>query len=130
MVAPQVSGDDNGDEFTWKIIKSRRTIKEQRKSNYNKNFPPLQSVTTKLTPNGRDNMDDSGSRLSQSSSTHKTPTKKPFIKLRRVSPDIDDIKIVQVPTKMKKNDEDDMLTVSSSSHEGYFSSSSKDTRKN
>ena len=98
MVDPQVSGEDNGDDSTWKIVKRRRTIKEQRKSNYNKNFPPLQSVTTKVTLNDRNNKDDSGSKSSQSPSTHKTPTKKPFIKLRKVSPDIDNIKILAIET--------------------------------
>ena len=98
IVAPQVSGDDNGDDSTWKIVKIRRTIKEQRKSNYNKNFPPVQFVTTETTFNEETNKDDSGSKTSGSSNANRTPSKKPSIKLRKVSPNIDTLKIVQVPT--------------------------------
>ena len=34
---------------------------------------------------------------------------------------------MQVPTTLDKNDEDDMMTVSSSLNKGYFSSSSEDS---
>ena len=38
MVAPQVCGDTDGIDSTWKIVKSKRRIKEEKKSNYDKNF--------------------------------------------------------------------------------------------
>ena len=80
------------------------------------------------TPTTKNNSkDDSGSRSSKYNSTNKTPTRKPYIKSCWVTPNIDKVKIVQVPKAFDKNDKDDMLTVSSSSNEqGYFSSSSED----
>ena len=59
--------------------------------------------------------------------SNKTPTRKSSIKSRRITPNVDEVKIVQVSTAVDKNDKDDMSTVSSSSSEqGYFSSSSED----
>ena len=55
------------------------------------------------------------------------PTRKPSIKLCRVTPDVDEIKIMQALTTIDKNDEGDMSIVSSSLNEGYFSSSSEDS---
>ena len=124
MVAPQVSGDNKGNESTWKIVKSKKQIKQERKSNYDKNFPPLKPTTT---PTTRYNKQDDSSRTTRSSDSNKTPTKKPSIRLCKVSPDIGTIKIVQVPNKVKKGEEDDMSAVSSSSHQGYFSSDSEDS---
>ena len=40
MVAPQVNSDNNADASNWKIVKSKRQLREERKSNYNLNFPP------------------------------------------------------------------------------------------
>ena len=127
MVAPQVCGDTDGINSTWKIVKSKRRIKEEKKSNYDKNFPPLRMMKTSTPTTKKNSKDDSSSRSSKSNSTNKTPTRKPSIKSRRVTPNIDNVKIVQVPNAFDKNDKDDMLTVSSSSNEqGYFSSSSED----
>ena len=80
------------------------------------------------TPSTKNNSkDDSGSRSSKSNSTNKTPTRKPSIKSCWVTPNVDEDKIVQVPTVFDKNDKDDMSTVSSSPNEqGYCSSSSED----
>ena len=124
MVAPQVSGDNRGNESTWKIVKSKKQIKQERKSNYDKNFPPLKPTTTTTT---KYNKQDDSSKTTRSSDSNKTPTKKPSIRLRKVSPDIGTIKIVQLPSKEKKDEEDDVSAVSSSSHEGYFSSDSEDS---
>ena len=127
MVAPQVFGDADGNDSTWEIVKRKKCIEEEKKSNYDKNFPPFKMIKTRKPTTKNNTKDDSGSRSSKSNSTNKTPTRKPPIKLCRVTPDVDEIKIVQVPTILNKNDEDDMSTISSSSNEGYFSSSSEDT---
>ena len=79
-------------------------------------------VTTK-----NNSKDGSSSRSSKSNSTNKTPIRKPSIKLCQVKPKTDEVKVVQVPNAFDKKDKDDMSTVSSSSNEqGYFSSSSQD----
>ena len=39
MIAPQVNGDNNADTSNCKIVKSKRQLREERKSNYNLNFP-------------------------------------------------------------------------------------------
>ena len=44
MVGTQVSGDNNVDASNWKIMKSKKQLRKERKSNYNLNFPPLQSA--------------------------------------------------------------------------------------
>ena len=94
MVAPQVCGDANGNDSAWKIVKSKKQLREEKKSNYDKNFPPLQ-VIRPSTPTSKNNTkDDSGSRSSKSNSTNKTPTRKPSTKLRRVTPNVNEIKIV------------------------------------
>ena len=127
MVAPQICGDADRNDSTWKIVKRKRCIKEEKKSNFDKNFSPLKMMKTSTPTTKNNTKNDSGSRSSKSNNTNKTPTRKPSIKLFWVTPDVDKIEIVQVPTIFDKNDEDDMSTVSSSSNEqGYFSSSSKD----
>ena len=128
MVAPQVCGDADGINSTWKIVKSKIHIKEEKKSNYDKNFPPLKMMKTCTPTTNNNSKDDSGSRSSKSNNTNKTPTRKPSIKPLQVTPNIDEVKIVQVPTAFDKNDKVDMSTISSSSSEqGYFSSSSEDS---
>ena len=117
MVAPQACGDADGINSMWKIVKSKRCIKEQKKSDYDKNFPPLRMMKTSTPTTKNNSKDDSGSRSSKSNSTNKTPTRKLSIKPRRGTPKIDDVKIVQVPTAFDKNDKDDMSIVSSSSNE-------------
>ena len=78
MVAPQVYGDTDRINSTWKIFKSKRRIKEEKKSNYDKNFPSLRMIKTS-TPTTKNNSkkDDSGSRSSKCNSTNKTPTRSP-----------------------------------------------------
>ena len=39
MVAPQDNSDNYVDASNWKIVKSKRQLREERKSNYN-SFPP------------------------------------------------------------------------------------------
>ena len=127
IVTPLACGDTDGINSTWKIIKSKRRIKEEKISNYDKTFPPLRMMKTSAPTTKNNSKDDSSSRSSKSNSTNKTPTRKPSIKSRRVTPNIDKVKVVQVPNVFDKKDKDDMSTVSSSSNEqGYFSSSSKD----
>ena len=41
MVAPQDNSDNYVDASNWKIVKSKRQLREERKSNYNLNFLPL-----------------------------------------------------------------------------------------
>ena len=75
MVAPQVCGDADEINSTWKIVKSKRHITEEKKSNYNNNFPLLRMMKTS-TPNTKNNSkDDPGSRSLKSNNTNKTPTK-------------------------------------------------------
>ena len=104
-----------------KFVKSKRRIKEEKKSNYDKKFHPLRMMKTS-TPTTKNNSkkDDSGSRSSKSNSTNKIPTRKPSIKSCPVTPNVDKVKIVQVPNAFDRNDKDDMLTVSSSSHSNLF----------
>ena len=94
MVAPQVCGDIDGINSTWKIVKSKRRIKEEKKSNYDKNYPPLRMMKTSTPTTKNNSKDDSGSRSSKSNSTNKTPTRKPSIESRRVTPNVDKVKIV------------------------------------
>ena len=75
MLAPQVCGDADGINSTWKIIKSKRCIKEEKKSNYDKNFPPLKIMKTSTPTTKKNSKDDSGSRSSKYSNTNKTPTR-------------------------------------------------------
>ena len=64
MVTPQVFGDADGIDSTWKIVKSKRHIKEEKKSNYNKNFPPLKMMKTSTPTTKNSSKDHSGSRSS------------------------------------------------------------------
>ena len=60
MVAPQVCGDTDGIDSMWKIVKSKRHIKEEKKSNYNKNFPPLKMMKTSTPTTKNNSKNDSG----------------------------------------------------------------------
>ena len=62
MVAPQVYGDTVGINSTWKIVKSKRHIKEEKKSNYDKNFHPLRIMKTSTPTTKNNSKDDSSSR--------------------------------------------------------------------
>ena len=112
MVVPQVCGDADWIDSTLKIVKSKRGIKEEKKSDYDKNFPPLKMMKTSTPTTKNNSKDDSSSRSSKSNNTNKTPTRKPSNKSRRVTPNVDKVKIVQVPKAFGKNDKDDMQTVS------------------
>ena len=118
MVAPQINGVNNADASNWKIVKSKRHLREERKSNYNLNSPPLQSAsslgsktyknkspsikTTKSTDSSQSSQGHSEGWWSQNHKSPKSNTGKC---------------------------EDDMSTVSSSSHEGFFSSDGSDTEE-
>ena len=71
---------------------------------HEKNFPPLRMMKTSTPIIKNNSKDDSGSRSSISNSTNKTPTRKPSVKSRRVTPNVDEVKIVKVPTAFDKND--------------------------
>ena len=49
MIAPQVCGDTDGINSTWKIVSSKRCIKEEKKSNYDKKIPSTQDDEDKYT---------------------------------------------------------------------------------
>ena len=57
-----------------------------------------------------------------------TSSRKSSSKARNVTPKDDEVKIIKIP-KVTQESEDDMLTVSSSSHEGFFSSDSSETEE-
>ena len=109
IFTPQVCGDAEGNDSTWKTVKSKRYIKEEKKSNYDKNLPPLKMMNTSSPTTKNNTKDDSGSTSSKSNNTNKTITRQPSIKLCQVTPDADEIKIVQVPTTFDRNDEDDIV---------------------
>ena len=124
MVAPQVSGSNNDNNSVWKLVKTKRQLKDERKWKNDKSFPPL-PVLSSATDN--DNKTDDGRKKSSKSiKLFTTPTKKPSIKLRKVTPEVNKLKIVQVKTQQDDKDQDDMSTISSSSNEGYFSNYSSD----
>ena len=84
MVAPQVSDSNYNNNSTWKIVKSKKQLKEERKWKYDKAFPPLPVLSS-----ARDNENNSDNESKTSSKSHKSskvPTKKPSIKLRKVTP--------------------------------------------
>ena len=62
MVVPQVCGDADENDSTWKIVKSKRRIKEEKKSNYDKNFPSLKMIKTRTPTTKNNTKDDSGSQ--------------------------------------------------------------------
>ena len=126
MVAPQVSGFGNDDNSTWKIVKSKRQMKEDRKWKKDNSFPPLPVLSSAVK---NENGSDDESKKSSSTKSFTTPIKKPSIKIRRVTPESKKVKIVQVKSEQTDQDEDDKSTNSYSSYEGYFSSSSNDSSK-
>ena len=122
MVAPQVSGSNYNNNSTWKIVKSKKQLKEERKWKNDKAFPPL-PVLSSASKNG-DNSNDESRNSSKSPKPSKTSTKKPSIKIRKLIRDMNEIKTGHPKSQEPDKDKDDMSTVSSSSFEGYFSSSS------
>ena len=124
MVAPQVSGTNNNNNSAWKIVKTRRQLKDEKKWKDDKSFPPLPVLSSAIDDDHK--TDDGSKKSSRSIKLFTTPTKKPSIKLRKVTPEANELKIVQIKTEQNVKEQDDMLTISSSSNEGYFSSSSSD----
>ena len=84
MVAPQVSGFDNDNNSAWKIVKSKRQLKEERKWKKDKSFPPLPVLSSAIK--NEDGSDDD-SKSSSSIKSFITPKRKTSIKLRRVTPE-------------------------------------------
>ena len=123
MVAPQVSGWNNDNKSTWKIVKTKKQLKEEKKWKNNKSFPPLPALSSAIEHAYKS---DDDTKSSKSTKSFTTPNNKPSIKLRKVTPDIDNIEIVNAKSEDKDKEEDDMSTVSSSSNEGFFSSSDSD----
>ena len=58
----------------------------------------IKIVTTPATFDNSSIKNDSDSKSSKLNNAHRNPTGKPSIKIYRVLPDIDDIKIAQIPT--------------------------------
>ena len=115
MVAPQVSGSNNDNNSTWKIVKTKKQLKDERKWKNDKSFPPL-PVLSSATDD--DNKSDDGSKKSSKPiKSFKTPTKKPSIKLCKVTPEANEVKLVKVESHQDDKDQDDMSTISSSSNE-------------
>ena len=92
MVAPQVSGSNNNS--TWKVVKTKQQLKEDQKWKYNKSFPPLTALSS--AQDNDDKSDDDSTKSSKSSKSFRTPTKKPHIKIFKVTPEDNEIKIVEV----------------------------------
>ena len=112
MVAPQVSGDNNGDASNCKILKSKRQLGEERKLKYNLNSPPLQSVSSlgsKTYKNKKPSI-----KTTKSTDLGQTSPRKSSSKVRKVTPKDDEVKIIKIP-KVTQESEDDISTVSSSS---------------
>ena len=113
IIAPQVSGFGNDNNSTWKNVKSKRQLKEDRKWKKDKSFPPLPVLSSAVK--NEDGSDDD-SKSSSSIKSFTTPNKKTSIKLRRVTSELNEIKIVQAKSEHtdKDEDEDDMSTNSCS----------------
>ena len=124
MVAPQVSGTNNNNNSAWKIVKTKKQLKDEKKWKDDKSFPPLPVLSSAIDDDHK--TDDGSKKSSRSIKLLTTPTKKPSIKLRKVTPEANELKIVQIKTEQNVKDQDDMSTISSSSSEGYFSSYSSD----
>ena len=122
MVAPQVSGDNNGDASIWKIVKSKRQPREERKSKYNLNYPPLQSVSSLGSKTYKNKTPSI--KTTKSTDSDQTSSRKSSSKIRKVTLKDDEVKIIKI-LKVTQESEDDMSTVSSSSYEGFFNSSEK-----
>ena len=120
MVAPQVSSDNNGDASNWKIVKSKRQLREEKKSKYHLNFPPLPSVSSQGSKPLKKRT--KSVKTEKSTDSDQTPSKGASSKIRKIAPSVDEIKTIKVP-RVTQESEDDMSTVSSSSYEGFFSSS-------
>ena len=75
-------------------------MKEERKCKCNKYCSPLAVLSSAIE--NADKSDDDDTKLLNSNKSHTTPTKKLSIKLRKVTPIANEIKIVQV--KSEKND--------------------------
>ena len=127
MVAPQVSGSNDDNNSAWKLVKTKKQLKEERKWKNDKSFPPLPVLSSANDDNNKS--DDESMKSSRSIKLFTTPTKKPSIKLCKVTPEANEMKIVQVKSQEHDMDQDDMSTVSSSSNEGYFSNYSSDDSK-
>ena len=120
MVAPQVSSDNNGDASNCKIVKSKRQLREEKKSKYHLNFSPLPSVSSQGSKPLKKRT--KSVKTEKSTDLDHTPSKGPSSKICKIAPSIDEVKIIKVPNVTQES-EDDMSTVSSSSYEGFFSSS-------
>ena len=68
MVAPQVSGSNYDNNSTWKIVKSKKQLKEERKWKYDKAFPPPPVLSSaRKNDNNSDNESKTSSKSSKSS---------------------------------------------------------------
>ena len=95
MVAPKVSGDNNGDASNWEIVKSKRQLREERKSKYNMNFSPLQSVSSQGSKTYKNKT--SSIKITKSTDSGQTFSRKSSSKVRKVTPKDDEVKIIKIP---------------------------------
>ena len=94
MIAPWVNGDNNADASNWKILKSKRQLREERKSNYNLNFPPLQSASSLGSKTYKDKIPSV--KTTKSTNSSQTSSKKTSSKIRKVTPKDDEVKIIKI----------------------------------
>ena len=84
------------------------------------NFPPLQCVSSQTFMAYKN--ETPSTQTTKLTNLEKPPSRKPSAKIRKVTQNVDEVKIIKVP-RVTKEREDYMWTVSSSSYEGFFSSS-------
>ena len=80
------------------------------------NFPAIPSVSSQGSKPFKKRT--KSVKTEKSTNLDHTPSKGPSFKIRKIAPSVDEVKIIKVPRVMQES-EDDMLTVSSSSYEGF-----------
>ena len=74
MVAQQVSGFDNVNNSAWKIVKSKRQLKEEKKWKKDKSFPPLPVLSSAIKNEDGSDDDSKSSSSIKSFTTQKRKT--------------------------------------------------------
>ncbi len=127
MVAPQIVVQTMTTTPRGNLSKQRNNSRMKESGKMTKSFPPLPVLSSATDDDN--NTDDVSKKSSRSIKLFTTPTKKPSIKLRKVIPEANEMKLVQVKSQQDDKDQDDMLTISSPSNKGYFSNYSSDDSK-
>ena len=86
------------------------------------NFPPLQCVSSQTFMAYKN--ETPSTQTTKLTNLEKPPSRKPSAKIRKVTQNVDEVKIIKVP-RVTKERENNMSTVSSSSYERYFSISER-----